>query len=104
MTEILDDIEPRPDTRIAPAVLALRKSGVETYESCEGGPGHAYPEPMIRFHGGEAEGYRALSIALVNGLSVRGLRRAWDVHGSELTGPWWEMTFAINQGPVNSPT
>jgi hypothetical protein len=27
--------------------------GVETIESCEGGPGHAFPEPTVRLAGGK---------------------------------------------------
>lgn len=36
------------DPGIAHAVKVLRDSGVETYESCEGGEGHAYPYPCVR--------------------------------------------------------
>ena len=31
------------DPGIAGAVAVLREAGVETFESCEGGHGHAYP-------------------------------------------------------------
>jgi hypothetical protein len=34
--------------------------GVGTIESCEGGPGHAFPEPRVRLAGGKSEGCRAL--------------------------------------------
>jgi len=34
--------------------------GVEMIEFCEGGPGHAFPEPTVRLAGGKSEGYRAL--------------------------------------------
>ena len=37
------------DEGIADYVILLDKFGVETYEYCEGGSGHAYPEPTIRF-------------------------------------------------------
>jgi len=61
-------IEPRPsrpvglelDRGIAKTVERLRAAGVETYESCEGGPGHAYPEPTIAFRGGPYAGWVAL--------------------------------------------
>ena len=31
---------------------------METFESCQGGAGHAYPEPTVRFFGEKAAGYR----------------------------------------------
>jgi hypothetical protein len=83
----------RLDPKIRNAVDALRSSGIETFESCEGGDGHAYPEPTVRFHGGTAEGYRALAVALDAGLRVSELRRVWPVIDKEPTGPWWELTF-----------
>lgn len=85
--------DPPLDPGIAPAVLALQGAGVETFESCEGGAGHAYPEPTVRFHGGRGEGFRALGAAMQAGLRVAGLRRVWPVNDNEPTGPWWELTF-----------
>src|SRR4051794_33414551 len=81
------------DPGIAPMVATLRKGGIETFESCEGGPGHAYPEPTVRFHGDKAEGFHALAIAQREGLPVAELRQAWPVLDGEPTGPWWELTF-----------
>lgn len=81
------------DPGIARAVLALADGGVETFESCQGGAGHAFPEPTVRFHGDSAEGYRALAVALRAGLPVLGLRRTWPIVDGEPTGPWWELTF-----------
>lgn len=81
------------DPKISPYVAALRSEGVETFESCQGGPGHTYPEPTIRFYGERSEGFRALAIAMQAGLPVLGLRRVWPVNDGEPTGPWWELTF-----------
>jgi hypothetical protein len=81
------------DPGIEVAVLALRAAGVETFESCQGGAGHAYPEPTVRFHGQVEEGWRALAVALAAGLPVYCLRRIWPVIEKEPTGPWWELTF-----------
>jgi hypothetical protein len=81
------------DKGIEAAVLALREQGVETIESCEGGDGHAYLEPTVRFAGGKSEGYRALSVALQCGLKVAVLRRVWPILDYEPTGPYWELTF-----------
>lgn len=94
--EQADHFDPPLDQGIREAVQVLRDGGVETFESCEGGEGHAYPEPTIRFHGDRSEGFRALALALRSGLNVAGLRRAWPVRDGEPTGPWWELTLWIS--------
>ena len=81
------------DAGIAHAVAILQRAGVETFESCEGGPGHAFTEPTIRFHGYREEGFRALAAAMAAGLPVAALRRYWDVIDGEASGPHWEMIF-----------
>ncbi len=75
------------------AVEILYKAGIETFESCEGGEGHSYPEPTVRFEGSRSEGFRALAVALQNDLSVSSIRRVWDVNDGEPTGPIWEIVF-----------
>lgn len=42
---------PELDTAIAPLVRYLRRKGIDTFESCEGGPDHVFPWPIIRFRG-----------------------------------------------------
>ncbi len=81
------------DKGIKDKVKLLLENEVETYESCEGGKGHCYPEPTIRFHGSRAEGFRALSVALQSDLNVAELKRIWVINDGEPTGAWWEMTF-----------
>lgn len=81
------------DEGIAEAVHILREAGVETIESCEGGEGHAFPEPTIRFAGNPGEGARAYSVAITFGLPVKSIGRVWDVVSGELSGPWWEIVF-----------
>jgi hypothetical protein len=81
------------DREISYAVFVLWSAGIETYESCRGGEGHCFPEPTIRFAGGQEEGLRAVSIALRHRLPVFNLRRFWTVLEGELTGPGWELTF-----------
>ena len=102
-----DVIEPRPsrpvglelDRGIAKTVERLRAAGVETYESCEGGPGHAYPEPTIAFRGGAYAGWAALGHCLSWGLPVSTLRREWDVlDRNEPTGPYWKIVFSRRPG------
>src|SRR5947209_14537070 len=94
----------RLDAGIRRAVEALRNAGIETYESCQGGQGHPYAEPTIRFHGDHAEGFRALAVALRRGLRVSALRRCYEIINGEPHGPEWEMTFAVPGGnPVAVP-
>lgn len=81
------------DRWISYAVKVLREARVETYESCQGGPGHPYPEPTIRFYGTNADGWRALHAALTFGLPAWELRRVWSIQGNEPHGPQWAMTF-----------
>lgn len=83
------------DEGIKPIVVTLASQGVETFESCQGGNGHAFTEPTVRFHGNRAEGYKALTIALQHGLPVTNLRRVWPIIDGEPTGPCWEMTFVL---------
>lgn len=85
--------DPPLDEGIRLFVECLNAAGVETFESCEGGAGHAYREPTVRFHGDRTEGYRAVSIALRGGFNVAALRRTWPLLEGELTGPWWELTL-----------
>lgn len=91
--EFAPDTDMELDPGIRRAVLILRSRGVETFESCEGGEGHSFPGPTIRFHGGSWAGYHAFSVAMEHGLAVQDLRRSWDVIDGQLHGPWWEMTF-----------
>jgi hypothetical protein len=59
------------DKGIAFYVRILRDSGIETFESCEGGKGHSYPEPTIRFFGGQGQGFKALCVAQEHALPIR---------------------------------
>lgn len=81
------------DEGIARAVHILREAGIETFESCEGGEGHPFFEPTIRFSGNPGEGFRAYAVAVTHGLPVKDIRRAWGVSDGELSGPWWEIVF-----------
>jgi hypothetical protein len=83
------------DSKIRPIVRTLRSGGAETFESCEGGSGHAFYEPTVRFHGGQAEGFRVLSVALQHGLKVSELRRYYSLIDGEPVGPHWEITFVL---------
>ena len=81
------------DGGIAPFVGVLREHGIHTIESCQGGEGHFFYEPIIRFHGERDQGWKALHIAQERGWPVSQLRRCWSINDGEPTGPEWEMTF-----------
>ena len=81
------------DEGIREAVMLLRKHGIETFASCEGGAGHPYLETTIRFHGERSEGLRALGIAMQHNLPVRTLSRVWRLLDGEPSRPIWELTF-----------
>ncbi len=88
-----EEFSPPLDPGIAEAVLILRAAGVETFESCEGGPGHSFPKPTIRFHGDCGAGYRALGVALSHALPVSKLRHTWSIEDKCPAGPDWELVF-----------
>jgi hypothetical protein len=71
----------------------LDAAGIETFESCQGGDGHAFLEPTIRFYGDRGEGFRALALAIAHDLPVSELRRYWQIVNGEPEGPHWELTF-----------
>lgn len=81
------------DPGIRYAVLVLRAGGVETFESCQGGPGHSFPEPTIRFYGSAWAGYHAFAVAMEHGLPVYELRCVHDCYDGQLAGPWWSLVF-----------
>jgi hypothetical protein len=82
------------DPGIRKAVERLQAEGIETFESCEGGAGHSFPEPTVRFYGTPEAGWRAVGICLAYRLPILALRRVWYMLDSnEPTGPQWEITF-----------
>lgn len=82
------------DKGIRLAVERLQACGIETCQSCEGGPGHSYPEPTVEFYGGPEAGWRAVGACLAYGLPIMTLNRKWDVSDRiEVTGPIWEIIF-----------
>jgi hypothetical protein len=91
------------DPGIASYVDWLDSMGIETFESCQGGEGHAFLEPTVRFYGEPGEGFRALAAAVLRELPVSELRRYWQINrAGEPEGPHWEMTFRA-PAPICSP-
>lgn len=99
-------LEPAPelDPGIAEIVNKLRAHGVDTYESCEAGDGHHFPEPTVRFHCGLGGEWQALGVALMLDLPVVTLRQFWRIsrQTGAPEGPEWEMTFRLD-GYVGAP-
>lgn len=91
-----DDVPAIPglDPGIAPIVRVLRAHGVETFESCEGGDGHAYHVPTVAVHGGRPEaGWHALSVALTYGYEPTTVARVWRISESAPVEVAWHLTF-----------
>ena len=86
------------DPGIEKYVRILREHGIETYESCQGGDGHSYPHPAIRFHGHFDEGFRAFAIARCHQFPIAQLNRVWIVEDGEPVGPTWEIVLTFPDG------
>ena len=65
---------PELDAGIAPAVMLLREAGFGTFTSCQGGEGHAFEEPTIRFLITD-NGDQAVKVLMDAGYLVSDLRR-----------------------------
>lgn len=65
------------DAGILPAVEVLNAFGFVTFESCQGGEGHCFPEPTVRFEGDEFALIRAFSLCELYKLNVSNARRVY---------------------------
>lgn len=81
------------DAGIARAVIVANGAGFTTYESCEGGVGHAYPEPTVRGFGTYQEVMRAVMAMIDLALPVCELRQVWHLRDSVLYGPCWDIVL-----------
>lgn len=90
----MTEYDPPLDTGIAPVVHFLNEFGFETFESCEGGEGHAYPYPTVRFHGDIGMGFRVFGLLRDRAIPMMHLARLWQVIDGEPIGPYWEISFA----------
>jgi len=91
------------------AVILLRKHGFDTWESCQGGEGHCYCEPTIRFFGSEFDLIRAYELCYIQGMNVFNAKRVYrkvpvycDVTDGNEIGENWdspfnELTFRIHR-------
>jgi hypothetical protein len=82
------------DTGIRFPVRVLHAAGLETCQSCQGGPDHAYPEPTVDLLGpGLSTGSAALAALEDYGLDVLGVALHWTVVGGLITERIWRVTF-----------
>jgi len=81
------------DRGIVRAVRVLRDAGFVTIESCEGGEGHSYPEPTIKFQATRAGGWHALGTLMDYGFPIHRIGRMWTMTEGMPTGPEWHVTF-----------
>lgn len=91
------------DPLIEPAVKILTEHGFKTFESCQGGEGHCFPEPTVRFSGNEYDLLRAFEICQFHLLPVYEARRVfrkeifYDYNDKEKSptpiGEAWESPF-----------
>ena len=86
------------DPGIERAVSVLQAANIHTFESCEGGAGHSFMWPTVKFYGTPAEGWRALAVVQELGLPVRSLERSWDLEDGEPSGPYWKLVFRPSPG------
>jgi hypothetical protein len=89
------------DEQIKPIVELLRKYGFNTYESCQGGEGHAFPQPTIRFEGDEFDLIRAYELCEHFGYRPSEVSRVYwkvplsyiDTHECNLEKEIWDKPF-----------
>jgi hypothetical protein len=93
-------IERDVDKGISRYVGIFLRNGIETCQSCEGGPGHAYPEPTIDCYGGIGSGWAILKVCLDFDLPIMTLCLFWDITDGLPTGPAWRAIFKTKM-PVN---
>lgn len=96
------------DEGIREAVVVLNKYGFKTFESCEGGNGHCYDVPTVRFLGNEFALVRAYELCRIHRMNVCEAKRVYrktsvysDVTNGLAIGENWdrpfnELTFAIH--------
>ncbi len=97
------------DERIRIPVQILNKHGFETFESCQGGEGHCFSEPTIRFFGSEFDCIRAFELLQAHGLCVYETKRVFRKVDIDTTNkktllrnkvywdkPFNEIVFSIN--------
>ncbi len=88
------------DPDIQPYVDVLREHGVDTIESCQGGPGHSSAGPYISFRGPVGEGLRVAGIALSLGWPITRILKEWAFFADDITPPVWVLKLRHPLPPV----
>jgi hypothetical protein len=88
------------DPGIRFAVRVLHAAGLETCQSCQGGPGHAYLEPTVDLIAGadDAVGFAALAALHGYGLLVANVSITWPVRHGVPYEKLWRITFVRSMG------
>lgn len=81
------------DPGIVDFVRFLQEAGIETTESCQGGEGHAFPEPTVRFNGDNSEGFKALAATMQAQLPVQNCGGCGLCRMANLTAPSGNWCF-----------
>jgi hypothetical protein len=86
-----DEIDPQ----IVAALHALADHEIDTFSSCQGGPGHpGYGGmPVILFHGDDHAGSWAVWLLETQGFKVQTLSRHWDLNHGLPRAPFWQVTL-----------
>jgi len=96
------------DDGIKDAVILLNKFGFKTFESCQGGKGHCYDVPTIRFFGDEFDLIRAYELCMLHSINVYEAKRVYrktsvyldatngDNIGENWDKPYNELTFSVH--------
>ena len=82
------------DDGIRRAVVILNKHGFKTFESCEGGEGHCFPDPTVCFYGSEFDLMRSYDICSLYHLNVFECRRVFG------KSPVYRDNELINAEPI----
>lgn len=98
-----DEIDPG----IVTALHALADYEIDTFSSCQGGPGHpGYAGmPIILFHGDAHAGLWAVWLLEAQGFRVQSLSRHWDLDHGLPRQPYWQVTLrTLEPGPPGAGT
>ena len=79
------------DEIIKPAVKIMLEHGFHTFESCQGGEGHSFTEPTIRFNGTEFDLIIAYELCKHYKLNVSCVRRVYEKN-PVYNDKWEEIT------------
>ena len=84
------------DQRIRRPVRALHDFGIDTIDSCEGGPGHMRSVPTIRFRGDETVARYAIAALAWWGYACVELRKCWLLFPDTRPGAEWEVIVSLD--------